>query len=42
MQLLSNMYQPLRSINSRVRIGGGVLGLMMLGEVAFAYGSGLV
>lgn len=42
MHLIRQLCRPFRVTNSRVLIGGGVLGLMMLGEAAFAYGSSLV
>jgi hypothetical protein len=42
MQMIRKLYRPFGVTNSRVMIGGGVLGLMMLGEAAFAYGSSLV
>lgn len=42
MQTLNHIYQPFRAINSRAMIGGGVLGLLTLGELAFAYASSLV
>ncbi len=41
-QMLGKCFRPLATINTRILIGGGVLGLVLISEAAFAFGANLV
>jgi hypothetical protein len=41
-QMLQRCFRPIFAVNARLLIGGGGLGVIILGEAAFAYGPNLV
>ena len=41
-QMLQRCFRPIFAVNARVLIGGGILGMIVLSEAAFAYGPNLV
>jgi hypothetical protein len=41
-QMLQRRFRPLLGVNPRLLVGGGILGMMVMGEAAFAYGANLV
>jgi hypothetical protein len=40
--MLQLKFRPLLGVNRRLLVGGGILGMMVIGEAAFAYGANLV